>query len=67
MTQPYAAGSLCSTVNDLAVWTLALSSGKVVSPASYKLMTTPVALNDGKPITVRLRPGHRHARRPRAK
>jgi len=51
MTQPYAAGSLCSTVNDLVVWTQALSSGKVVSPASYKLMSTPGTLNDGKPIT----------------
>ena len=51
MTQPYAAGSLCSTVNDLASWTLALSSGKVVSPTSYKLMTTPGTLNDGKPLT----------------
>jgi D-alanyl-D-alanine carboxypeptidase len=51
MTQPYAAGSLCSTVNDLVAWTVALSSGKVVSPASYKLMTTPGTLNDGKPLT----------------
>lgn len=51
MTQPYAAGSLCSTVTDLAAWTLALSSGKVVSPASYKLMSTPGTLNDGKPLT----------------
>ena len=51
MTQPYAAGSLCSTVTDLATWALALSSGKVVSPASYALMTTPGTLNDGKPIT----------------
>jgi CubicO group peptidase (beta-lactamase class C family) len=51
MTQPYAAGSLCSTVNDLVVWTRALASGKVVSAASYKLMTTPGTLNDGKPIT----------------
>ncbi len=51
MTQPYAAGSLCSTVTDLVAWTLALSSGKVVSPASYALMTTPGTLNDGKPIT----------------
>ena len=50
MTQPYAAGSLCSTVSDLAAWTLALSSGKVVSPASYKAMTTPGTLNDGKPL-----------------
>ncbi|AHG91584.1 beta-lactamase [Gemmatirosa kalamazoonensis] len=51
MTQPYAAGSLCSTVTDLAAWTLALSSGKVVSPASYRQMTTPGTLNDGKPLT----------------
>lgn len=51
MTHPYAAGSLCSTVTDLVTWTLALSSGKVVSPASYALMTTPGTLNDGKPIT----------------
>src|SRR5689334_19042065 len=51
MTQPYAAGSLCSTVTDLAAWTLALSSGKVVSPASYKMMTTPLTLNDGKPLS----------------
>jgi CubicO group peptidase (beta-lactamase class C family) len=51
MTQPYAAGSLCSTVNDLAAWTLALSSGKVVSAASYKMMSTPGTLNDGKPLT----------------
>jgi D-alanyl-D-alanine carboxypeptidase len=51
MTQPYAAGSLCSTVTDLVAWTQALSSGKVVSPASYALMTTPGTLNDGKPLT----------------
>lgn len=50
MTQPYAAGSLCSTVADLATWTAALSSGKVVSAASYKQMTTPLTLNDGKPL-----------------
>ncbi len=51
MTQPYAAGSLCSTVTDLATWTIALSSGKVVSPASYAEMTTPGTLNNGKPLT----------------
>lgn len=51
MTQPYAAGSLCSTVTDLVAWTQALSSGRVVSPASYALMTTPGTLNDGKPLT----------------
>lgn len=41
MTQPFAAGSLCSTVTDLVTWAQALSGGKVVSPASYALMTTP--------------------------
>jgi CubicO group peptidase (beta-lactamase class C family) len=51
MTQPYAAGALCSTIGDLVAWTAALSSGKVVSPASYKQMTTPLTLNDGKPLT----------------
>jgi CubicO group peptidase (beta-lactamase class C family) len=51
MTQPYAAGSLCSTVTDLAAWTIALSSGKVVSPASYQRMTIPDTLNNGKPLT----------------
>ena len=50
MTHPYAAGSLCSTVNDLVVWTQALAGGKVVSPASYKQMTTPGTLNDAKPM-----------------
>jgi CubicO group peptidase (beta-lactamase class C family) len=51
MALPYAAGSLCSTVTDLAAWTAALAGGKVVSPASYKQMTTPLTLNDGKPLT----------------
>lgn len=51
MTQPYAAGSLCSTVTDLVAWTQALSSGKVVSPASYQMMSTPGTLNDGRPHT----------------
>jgi CubicO group peptidase (beta-lactamase class C family) len=41
MTQPYAAGALCSTVGDMAKWDHALGSGKVVTPASYAEMTTP--------------------------
>jgi D-alanyl-D-alanine carboxypeptidase len=41
MSQPYAAGALCSTVGDLAKWNDALANGQVVSPASYALMTTP--------------------------
>jgi hypothetical protein len=41
MTQPYAAGALCSTVGDLAKWDRALWSGEVVAPESYVEMTTP--------------------------
>jgi D-alanyl-D-alanine carboxypeptidase len=41
MSQPYAAGALCSTVGDLARWNRALHTGKVVSAASYAMMTTP--------------------------
>ncbi len=41
MTQPYSAGALCATVGDLARWDALLSSGRVVAPASYALMTTP--------------------------
>ena len=48
MTQPYAAGSLVSTSENLARWTLALYAGKVVKPESLKLMTTPVKTTDGK-------------------
>jgi D-alanyl-D-alanine carboxypeptidase len=47
MNQPGAAGALCSTVVDLLSWTSALRAGRVVSPASYDLMTTPATLNDG--------------------
>ena len=41
MSQPYAAGALCSTVGDLAKWDYDLGTGKVVSAASYAQMTTP--------------------------
>jgi len=41
MTQPYAAGALCSSVYDMARWNRALHTGHVVSSASYALMTTP--------------------------
>ncbi len=47
MTQPYAAGSLLSTVEDLYTWTKALHSGKVVKPESLKKMTTPYVLPNG--------------------
>jgi CubicO group peptidase (beta-lactamase class C family) len=42
MSQPFSAGSLYSTVEDLARWDRALRDGRLVSKASYKLMYTPV-------------------------
>ncbi|MGH7520821.1 MAG: serine hydrolase domain-containing protein [Gemmatimonadales bacterium] len=41
MTQPYSAGAMCSTVDDLARWNFLLSTGRVVTPSSYRTMTTP--------------------------
>lgn len=41
MSQPYAAGALCSTIEDISRWNRALHSGQVVSRESYALMTTP--------------------------
>ena len=46
-TYPYSAGSLCSTVGDLAAWNRALHGGKVLSPAAYRELITPGVLNDG--------------------
>lgn len=46
-TWPYAAGSLCSTVEDLAKWNYAFHNGEVLSEAMYKEMITPVKLNNG--------------------
>ena len=51
MQLPYAAGSLCSTVGDLVLWTQQLSSGRVVSAASYREMTTPVSFANKRPMT----------------
>ncbi len=42
-----AAGGIWSTPADLITWDLALADGKVISPASYRLMTTPRRLTDG--------------------
>jgi CubicO group peptidase (beta-lactamase class C family) len=49
MTQPYAAGSLLSTVEDLNIWSQALHGGKVLQPASYQAMITPYKLPGGAP------------------
>ena len=47
MTQPHAAGSLLSTVDDLAVWSKALFGGQLLSKESLKKMTTDFELNNG--------------------
>jgi D-alanyl-D-alanine carboxypeptidase len=50
MDLPYAAGSLCSTVGDLAAWTRLLHSGKLVKQSSLAAMTTPAKLTSGRPM-----------------
>jgi len=42
------AGAVYSTASDLAAWDLALTSGKVLNPSSFTLMTTPRQLADGR-------------------
>lgn len=48
MTQPYAAGALVSTVDDLARWHRALDAGTVLTAESRRRMWTPVRLPDGR-------------------
>ena len=48
MSQPGAAGGLLSTGGELVRWSMALAGGEVVSPASYRRMTTPCVLPDGR-------------------
>jgi CubicO group peptidase (beta-lactamase class C family) len=48
LTQPYAAGSLMSTVDDLARWDEALLGASLLKPASLDRMFTPVNLRSGK-------------------
>lgn len=50
LTHLFAAGALCSTVGDLVRWQRALAAGKVVSAASYALMSTADTLNNGSRI-----------------
>ena len=44
----HAAGGLYTTPSDLAKWNVALVSGKVLKPDSYRLMTQPRELADGR-------------------
>lgn len=46
-TWPFAAGSLCSTVNDLVAWNAALHGGRVLGPRAYAELVTPGTLADG--------------------
>ncbi len=56
-----AAGGLCSTVGDLAAWSHALATGRVVSRASWERMTTPegAAVNYGYGTIAMSWEGHR--------
>lgn len=48
MTQPFSAGSIESTVDDLAKWDAAVSSGKLLTRASWDRMFTPYILAGGE-------------------
>ncbi len=50
MTQPHAAGSLLSTVDDLARWQKGLFAGAVIPADSLAAMTTKAKLNDGEEV-----------------
>ncbi|MGD2153902.1 MAG: serine hydrolase [Gemmatimonadales bacterium] len=47
MTQPYSAGALMMTVEDLFRWNQALYGGELISETSLERMTTPYVLNNG--------------------
>ncbi len=48
MSQPYAAGALVSTVDDLARWNAAVAAGKLLKTASWKQAFTAYTLTGGK-------------------
>ncbi len=50
LTQPYAAGSIMSTVEDLFIWHQAIKSNKLIKKETKDLAFTNYALNDGKKI-----------------
>lgn len=49
MSQPHAAGSLMSTVDDLAKWDASLYTEKLVKQESLKKAWTPFVMNGGRP------------------
>lgn len=50
MLQPYAAGSLGSTVNDMVLWDKALRGNTLLSAESWQQMITPAVLEDGTAV-----------------
>jgi CubicO group peptidase (beta-lactamase class C family) len=50
MAPPKGGGNLCSTAMDLVKWSQALAEGRVISRESYRLMTEPGALQDGRRV-----------------
>ena len=50
MAPPKGGGNLCSTAMDLVKWSHALAEGRVISRESYRLMTAPGTLQDGRGI-----------------
>ncbi len=50
MRTPKGGGNVCSTARDLVAWSDALVSGRVLSADSYRLMTEPGTLRDGRRI-----------------
>ena len=50
MTQPYAAGALMSTVEDLYIWNKAVQSYKLIKEETTKKAFTNYTLNNGDPI-----------------
>jgi CubicO group peptidase (beta-lactamase class C family) len=59
MSIPFAAGSLYSTVEDLARWEQGLFGGKLLSPASLQKMTTPFKENYAFGVAVSTTNGHK--------
>ena len=53
MTQPYSAGSLYSTAEDLFLWDQALYSDKILKPASKQKMFTPGLSEYGYGVNIR--------------
>ncbi|HEY4275362.1 MAG TPA: serine hydrolase domain-containing protein [Rhizomicrobium sp.] len=60
MTEPFAAGSLYSTVDDMLIWDQALTAGKLLSPASYQAMFTDYGHHYGFGWFIDDQFGHQH-------